>query len=193
MSKWKILHGAGDVAVYNGLKKIFHVYPEEAEIVVKILNELEDEVEHSEVLRNALDRLLSNEVEHRRKLESVAAQLTIQRDEWVQNWNHLDKLYQSLQSELARCKEDGSTPPTPPKSAEWSEVCSCKEDNKFGSTWCCNHCGKPDPHSTPPRYVTEEEIDEMYNDDYSSMQFHISIQREAAKAMRDMIFGHRSA
>jgi hypothetical protein len=94
MSKWKILHGAGDVAVYNGLKKIFHVFPEEAEMVVKILNELEDE--------------------------------------------------------LARCKED------------------------------------------TPRYVTDEEIDAMYNDDYSSMQFHISIQREAAKAMRDMIFGNRS-
>lgn len=45
MSKWKILHGAGDVAVYNGLKKIFHVFPEEAKIVCDILNELEDEVE----------------------------------------------------------------------------------------------------------------------------------------------------
>jgi hypothetical protein len=42
--KWEILYGAGDVAVYNGLKKIFHVYPEEAEMVVKILNELEDEL-----------------------------------------------------------------------------------------------------------------------------------------------------
>lgn len=44
MSKWKILHGAGDVAVYNGLKKIFHVFPEEAKIVCDILNELEDEL-----------------------------------------------------------------------------------------------------------------------------------------------------
>ena len=42
--KWQILYGAGDVAVYNGLKKLFHVFPEEAEMVVKILNDLEDEL-----------------------------------------------------------------------------------------------------------------------------------------------------
>jgi hypothetical protein len=47
------------------------------------------------------------------------------------------------------------------------------------------------------RYVTDEEIDAMFPypelpiwDNYASL---IQIQREAAKAMRDMIFGHRSA
>jgi len=51
-TKWKILYGAGDVAVYNGLKKLFHVYPEEAKIVCDILNDLESEVAE---LRERLD------------------------------------------------------------------------------------------------------------------------------------------
>ena len=102
MSKWKILYGAGDVAVYNGLKKLFHVFPEEAEIVVKILNDLEDE--------------------------------------------------------LARCKED------------------------------------------TPRYVTDEEIDAMFPyllvgsmREQARWNERQDMQRVGAKAMRDMIFGHRSA
>jgi len=25
----------------------------------------------------------------------------------------------------------------------WSNSCECKEDDKHGATWCCNHCGLP--------------------------------------------------
>ena len=53
MSKWKILYGAGDIAVYNGLKKIFHVFPEEAEMVCDILNRLEDELDRLKAELNA--------------------------------------------------------------------------------------------------------------------------------------------
>lgn len=75
-----------------------------------------------------------------------------------------------------------------PKSAEWSEVCNCKQDDRIGSTWCCNHCGKPDSHSTPPRYVPDEEIDAMWPEG-SDAFIYILQRRNVAKAMRDKIFG----
>lgn len=61
--KWEILYGEGDVAVYNGLK-IFHVYPEEAEMVVKILNELEDELARckEDMLGNVQSELYQNNI-----------------------------------------------------------------------------------------------------------------------------------
>jgi|APGre2960657404_1045060.scaffolds.fasta_scaffold14721_6 hypothetical protein len=83
--KWEILYGAGDVAVYNGLKKLFHVYPEEAEMVVKILNELELDV----------DGL-------RKQISALNTGHEILTDMYV---NEAGKV-NALQSELARCKED---------------------------------------------------------------------------------------
>ena len=94
--KWQILYGAGDVAVYNGLKKLFHVYPEEARIVCDILNELEDEV-----------ATLKGEAEP--KIMWLEAQVEMLRQEIRNRLSDENKALArvgQLTSELARCKED---------------------------------------------------------------------------------------
>jgi len=173
-SKWEILYGAGDVAVYNGVKKIFHVFPEEAEMVVKILNELEDELARCKEDRLGAEELL---------------------DECVLQFEHLNQLFAetgTTNSLLARItafralqqtQEVAMSNQPAPKSAE--EVLKEFELDDLIYRNVIIKAMQSYASQSAPRYVPDEEIDEMWpiTQGYED-------ENKAAKSMRDMIFNN---